>query len=356
MTAIGISQSEINMWKRCPRRALVEYGLGMLPANPNPASTRDQGLRWHTAMEAHYNPDPQRRFDARIVLDVLYGMAVEQYPDSAKDLRTAHELARIMADGYFKWVDDEGIGARIQVVEPEAEVRVPLPGWENIVDLRAKLDQVGFDLDTGLYYFIDYKTAADFEREEMIEMDPQMRLYSLIAWLATQGTVPLIGEAPEIIGGRPLVMGGIVRTAKRVKRTAKAKPPFYMNTDFRHSPEQLAATLLSTQQVVSEIMAARSQLDELHRRGGTPEQLHWLQLTAFRPVPILHECARMCPLARGLCQAMDRGLGWQDMLWQGSGFVSGDPYARYTRQGLAEVKAYIEAQSAAGSHSDAGSE
>lgn len=349
MTAIGISQSEVNMWKRCPRRALVEYGLGMLPASQNPASTRDQGLRWHSAMEGWYGP---ARLQPSFTLDVLYGMAVEQYPDNEKDLRTAHELARIMADGYLKIVDDEGWDAHLQVVEPEAEVRVPLPGWEGIVDLRAKLDQVVLDTGTGLYYFLDHKTAADFEREEMIEMDPQMRLYSLIAWLATQGTVPLIGQAPEIIPGRPLVMGGIVRTARRVKRTAKARPPFYMNTTFRHSPEQLAATLLSTQQVVSEIMAARRKLDELHRRGGTPEQLHWLQLTAFRPTPILHECARMCPLAKGLCQAMDRGLGWQDMLWQGSGFVSGDPYARYTRQGLTEVKAYIDAQSAAESHSD----
>lgn len=341
MTAIGISQSEMDRWRRCPRRWLVEYYFGMLPADPNPASTRDQGLRWHTAMEAHYGP---AHLDPGFVLDILYGMAVEQYPDSEKDLRAAHEMAKIMAEGYLETVEAEGWDARLKVVEPEAEVRVPLPGWEGIVDLRAKLDQVYFDEDSGTYGFLDHKSSADFEREEFIQQDPQMRLYSLIAWLATQNTVPMIGHQPEIQADRPLVTNGIIRTARRVKRGPRAKPPFYMNTPFRHDPEQLAATLLSTQQVVGEIMNARQILDAAQQNGGQPEQLHFIQLTAARPVPIIKDCTRMCPLAGGLCQMMDRGLGWIDALWRSGKFVSGDPYARYTRAGLEVIQAHLAAR------------
>lgn len=329
------------MWERCPRRWLTEYYFGMLPATANPASTRDQGLRWHTAMEAHYHPDPQRRFDLGFVLDVLYGMALEQYPDSTKDLQAAHEMARIMAEGYLETVAAEGWDARLKVVEPEAEVRIPLPGWEGIVDLRAKLDQVYFNEDDGTYGFLDHKTAAAFDREEMIRDDPQMRLYSLIAWLATQQTVPQIGYPPEIIPGRPLVAGGIIRTAKRVKRTAKAKPPYYLNTPFRHGPEQLAATLLSTQQVVGEIMNARRQLDEA---GSLPDRLHFTQLTTTRPVKIIRDCSNMCPLSSGQCQLMDDGLGWIKALWESGKFVSGDPYARYTRPSLDSIRAYVDAR------------
>jgi hypothetical protein len=323
------------MWKRCPRRWLVEYYFGMLPADPNPASTRDQGLRWHTAMEAHYGP---AHLDPGFVLDVLYGMAIEQHPESERDLQAAHEMAKIMAEGYLETVAAEGWDARLKVVEPEAEVRIDLPGWEGIVQLRAKLDQVYYNEDDGTYGFLDHKSAANFEREEMIRSDPQIRLYSLIAWLATQGTVPQIGAAPEIIPGRPLVAGGIIRTARRVKRTAKARPPFYLNTPFRHPPELLAATLLSTQQVVGEIMNARRQLDAA---GSLPEQLHFIQLTATRPVPIIRDCANMCPLASGQCQLMDESLGWIDALWKSGKFVSGDPYARYTRGGLQEIQAYL---------------
>jgi len=337
--AIGISGSEMRLWERCPRRWMIEYWAGMLPAAVNPASTRDQGLRWHTAMEAYYGP---AKLDPGFVLDVLYGMAIEQYPDSERDLQKAHEMSRIMAEGYLETVAAEGWDAKLKVIEPEAEVRVPLPGWEGVVDLRAKLDQVYFDEDTGLYGFLDHKSAGDFEREEFISQDPQMRLYSLIAWLATQGTVPQIGWAPEILPDRPLINGGLIRTARRVKRTASAKPPFYMNTPFRHDPEQLAATLLRTQQVVSEIMNARRALDAA---GQLPDRLHFTQLTAARPVPIIKDCTRMCPLSSGLCQLMDRGLGWIDALWQSGRYVRGDAYARYTRRGLAEVQAYVEAKS-----------
>jgi hypothetical protein len=337
MTAIGISQSEINMWRRCPRRWLMEYYFGLLPANRNPASTRDQGLRWHTAMEAHYGP---AHLDPGFVLDVLYGMAIEQFPESERDLRTAHELSKIMAEGYLEEAAAQGWDAKLKVIEPEAEVRIPLPGWEGIVDLRAKLDQVYYNEEDGTYGFLDHKTAADFTRDELVEMDPQMRLYSLIAWLATQNTVPQLGWAPEIDTSRPLVMGGIVRTAKRVKRTAKAKPPFYSNFPFRHDPEQLAATLLSTQKVVSEIIEARRSLDAA---GSLPDRLHWTQLTVTRPVPIIHDCSRMCPLSSGLCQMMDRGLGWIDAAWRSGAYVQGDPYDRYTRGGLAEIQAYLAA-------------
>jgi len=341
MTAIGISQSEINMFDRCRRHWLQEYYFGMLPADPNPASTRDQGLRWHTAMEAHYGP---AHLDPGFVLDVLYGMAVEQYPDSETDLRKAHELARIMAEGYLEIVAAEGWDARLKVIEPEAEVRVPLPGWEGLVDLRAKLDQVVYDEDSGLYSFLDHKTAADYERDEMIDLDSQMLMYSLIAWLATQQTVPMPGWAPEIDRSKPLVMGGIVRTSRRVKRTAKTKIPPYKNLAFRHDPEQLASALLRTQKIVSEIMEVRQQLDAAARSGGPPEQLHWLQLTAARPTPILHDCARMCPLASGQCQLMNRGLGWIDALWKSGRYVSGDPYARYTRAGLEVIQAHLAAK------------
>jgi hypothetical protein len=337
MTALGISQSEINMWKRCPRHWLVEYYWGFLRADASPVGSREFGLRWHTALEAHYG----HQLDLGFVLDMLYGMAIEQYPDREKELRDQHEMAKIMAAGYLDWVAEEGLDAGLKVIETEAEVRVPLPGWEGLVDLRAKLDQVVYDDQTGLYSFLDHKSAVNFEREEVIRMDPQMRIYSLIAWLATQGTVPQLGQPPEIVPGRVLVDGGIIRTARRVKRTKSAKPPFYLNTPFRHSPELLAATLLSTQQVVSEIMDARYQLDQAHRAGGLSEQIQHLQLTRTRPVPILHDCSNMCPLSSGLCQLMDDGTGWMGALSNSGAYVRGDPYDRYTRRGLDEIKAHL---------------
>ena len=337
---LGISNSEISMFKRCPRRWLVEYYYGFLPANPSPAGSRNIGIRWHTALEAKYGYD----LDPGYVLDILYGLAIEENGDRETDLRKDHELSKIMMEGYLDWVAEEGVDAGLKVVEPEAEVQVPLPGWEGIVNLRAKLDQVVLDESTGFYSFLDHKTADNFERAELIELDPQMLTYSLIAWLATQGTVPQIGSAPAIREGVPLVNGGIVRTARRVKRTKTAKPPYFQNYLFRHSPERLAAHLLTTQKVVAEIMDARRQLDTGYANGGQPEQIQFLQLTAARPNFMQHDCARMCWLSNGLCAMMNDSVGWMRSLTESGNYVQGDAYSYYARGGIDEIKARLAAQ------------
>jgi hypothetical protein len=218
---------------------------------------------------------------------------------------------------------------------------VPLPGFEGAVDLRAKLDQVVYDSSTGLFSFLDHKTADDFKRHDMTEMDPQMAMYSLIAWLRSQGTAPVPGMAPAIRNDLPLVNGGIINTLRRVKRTRNSKPPYYDRHPFRHNPEQLAATLAGIQQVASEILNARAQLDAAYSRGGVPEQIHWIQLTTMRPVKIIGDCDWRCPLSSGMCQMMDDGLGWMQALVSGGGYVQGDAYARYTRNGLDVVRAQL---------------
>lgn len=332
---VGLSESEMSRWRRDPRWWFIEYYLGYLPARPSPSGARNLGTRIHTALEAYYG----YQLDPVLVLSVLYGLAIEQSPDYEKQLRADHELSKIMIEGYLDWVASEGKDAGLALIDTEAEVRVPLPGFEGYVDLRAKLDQVVQDTTTGWMYFLDHKSAGDFERHEMIELDPQMKLYNLIGWLATQGTVPLLGQPLELRPDRPVVLGGIVNTLRKVKRTKTSKPPYYDRHGFRYTTDQLASHLLSVQQVAGEIMNARSVLDAAYAAGGVPEQINYIQTSMLRPVPILGDCAWRCHLSNGMCQMMSDGsTAWMDALVSGGAYVQGDPYERYGRGDLAEVR------------------
>jgi hypothetical protein len=333
MAPTGISSTETSVFERCHRQGYLKYYLGIQPADPSPTGTANFGIRWHTAMECFYGLG----LDLNRVLDHLYAADIAAYPDYEPELRKDWDMARIMADGYPEWVAAEGKDANLEVVTVEQEVRVPLPGFEGIVDLRAKMDMVVRNTETGLLSFLDHKTG-DFKRHDLLAMDQQMLRYSLIQWLASGQPVPEIGFPQELRDDVPLVNGGIVRTARRVKRTANARPPFYDQAEFRFDQEQMASHLATTQATVAEILAARQRLDQA---GGDPRALQRVQLTALRPNKMLRDCDWSCPFSKGLCQLMDSGTAWMDALVGTGRYVQADPYSYYDRPGAREIAAQL---------------
>jgi hypothetical protein len=169
-------------------------------------------------------------------------------------------------------------------------------------------------------------------------MDPQMKTYALIQWLAAGHEPPSPGEPFALTPGLPVVLGGTVNTLKKVKRTSRSKPPYYSRHPFLFSPGRMAAKLAEVQQVASEIMNARYRLDAAYAAGGDLPTVHHLQLTVARPVEIPADCSWRCPFSKGLCQLMSDGLHWADALVGSGAYVQGDPYARYARQGVEELK------------------
>ncbi|HYK70381.1 MAG TPA: PD-(D/E)XK nuclease family protein [Streptosporangiaceae bacterium] len=336
--ATGISWSEILRWDRCRRTWLIEQYFGLLPANERPTSARLQGTRIHTALEYWYGPD---HLDPGRTIDLLYGAVLDHYPDDEKAIRAEHEMSKIIVEGYPEWVASEGCDNGMIIVDVEREVRVPLPGWEGAVDLRAKMDMVWQDADSGLLGFLDHKRRSTLKEQHEIRKDGQMRFYSLMQWLAAGHPPPVLGQPAQVVEGLPLVLGGKVNQLKAVKRGPNSKPPYYMRNDFRHTPEIMASHLLGVQQAVHEIMFARNSLDAAGARGGHLDQadwvrVNWIQSSVTKPTWIEHDCTWSCPYATGLCQLMDEGLGWIDALFTSGRFVQGDPYARYERKSLPE--------------------
>jgi PD-(D/E)XK nuclease superfamily len=338
---IAISQSEMVKWVRCRRTWFLQYYLGYRLASENPVGTRQLGTRVHTALEAHYG----YQIDPIAVLAIIYRLAIEQAPESEQELRKEHELAVIMVSGYLEWVNTEAKDAQLQVVSVEADVKVALPGVPGVL-LRARMDQVVRDLQTGFLSWLDHKTADGFDSHHLLELNGQFKFYSLVQLMAAG--IPIDGSPPP--PGVPVVMGGKINTLRRVKRTEKSKPPYYDRDDIRYSPEVIISTLAKTRRICAEIMAAREELDYLYLRqpqlnGEWPptlEMINEVQRSILFPNQMPRDCSWSCPFSSGLCIAMDDGSDWGRMLASGR-FIQGDPYDYYERGGIASIRAELAA-------------
>jgi hypothetical protein len=237
-----------------------------------------------------------------------------------------------MVEGYIEWVAAEGKDAGLTVTGTETDLTVPLPGVPG-VQLRAKLDQVVFNEVTGFYSFLDFKTAASFERHEVLDLDPQFKFYSMMQWLA---------EGEDL-----RVDGGILRTLRRVKRTDRSRPPYYATDEFRYNPEMINSTLLKAQRVGYRIKGARQALDYAYAPDGGQGDLdvvNLVQRSLFPPNEIPHDCKWSCPLASGLCPMMSDGSSWAGALMSGDRFEQKDPYDYYLNDPLRRVRQVLAAQ------------
>jgi hypothetical protein len=171
----------------------------------------------------------------------------------------------------------------------------------------------------------------------MLRMDPQMKTYQVAQHLAAAQDRGKYGQ-PEPDSGM-VVAGGQVTTLRRVKRTAKAVPPFYDRADFIYSPAEARSAYQRIVGVSREIVMARQALDHLYAdSGGALEAINDHQRQFLYPTQILDRCKWDCPLAAGTCTAMDDGSDWSGILTQSGRFRQADPYEHYRDQTVATIK------------------
>jgi hypothetical protein len=300
---LTVSHSELATWTRCPRRWFLGtyLGWGYDPENAPPAGNSQLGTRIHLALEASEG----HRLDALQVLSYVYDTAVAEHPYSEAELRKEADMAFAMVEGFLQWAEEEGYNAGYGIVSTERETSIVLPFTEQDGEFRliAKLDVVVSRLEDGSVLFRDYKTVADFSKANRLPRDTQMKTYSLIQAMQAK-------EDPSL----PRVSGGQYVMLRRIKRTAKARPPFYKTEEFLYNRHDLNSTWLRVRKLATEISDARSALllGADHRETA-------------RYVPG-DDCDWYCPF-RDVCPMLDDGSRWEDAL-TGS-FMQVDPYARY---------------------------
>ena len=314
-----ISQSEIYSWTRCRRNWFTTYYLGFVPTDEPVTGNRQLGMRVHSALEAYFG----YQLDPVAVLALIYRTEASKAPDYTAELSAEENLAEAMVSGYLEWLAESGEDADFEVVATEADLRADLPGVPG-VQLRARLDQVALRKSDGLLFFRDYKTGDNFKRAEQLRMDPQMRTYTLVQHLLSGA-------------GGPKIAGGTIDTLRRVKRTAKAEPPFYRRDAFTYNPQEIAATLARIQAVARQIVEYREKLDALYRAGGDLDMVNAVQHFDFYPTWIMNDCEWWCPM-REICPMMDDGSDWSGSLVRSGRFRQADPYEYYRDDALRTIR------------------
>jgi RecB family exonuclease len=306
-----VSNSEIQDFQRCRRKWYLRYvrNLGLKRTRESLTGALAFGTRIHTCLERHYAAGE----DLIEVYEELHGGELARLasremdgfaePETRDKLQKERELAHAMLTGFADWSAETGLDEGLELVGAETVVEVDsgIPG----VRLRGKLDQkVRREID-GAVLFRDWKTAADLSSgPQMLPLNEQMLFYMLLERLNSE---------------TQLARGGLYTMLKKVKRTARANPPFYMQVEVRHNNRELESMWLRTQARLNEMLTAREQL----AAGG--DQRDWAY-----PHPT-RDCTWDCPFF-AICPMMDDS---SDATWEAlldATYDRVDPYERYVAE------------------------
>ena len=256
------------------------------------------GSRIHDALDQHYTT-------GELLLDVWESLTSADRTlvvASGRDLtefENESELGRIMLEGYLEWNAEEGIDADIEIISTEERLSVPM--LNGAVELMAKLDMRVRRMSDGVRYVRDFKTAASFN--DFIRtghMNEQILTYMLIEAMQKDEEVR--------------IEGGLFTLLKKVKRTAKAIPPFYQQIEIRHNVFTLRAFWSRINGVLTDMMKTRAALEA----GADPAFVAY-------PTPS-RDCSWRCQYF-AICPMFDDGSAVEsaiEML-----YTIGNPYDYY---------------------------
>lgn len=245
--------------------------------------------------------------NAKIQMQQTIDAAVEASPEIEEDIRKDAELSQIMFDGYLEWLEETGADQDLKVISTERAVRQPLT---DEVELLGKLDIRVERLSDGARRFVDHKTVGDFGSvERTAHMNSQMLQYHLLEYLEMTNDASYDPTTDR-------TDGGIFNMLRKVKRSVKAKPPFYKRHEVRHNVEALRSYWLRVYGIAQDIQRTTTQLDS----GGDHR--------AVTPPTPTRDCVWDCPFFT-ICYMHDDGSDVEAVIPMM--FKTGDPYARYRK-------------------------
>lgn len=326
----AFSNSELQTWKNCRRKWWLAWYREQQLQTQNFTDVRSTGTRVHRALEAWYVPDGEPRVDPRTALErivvedwtAIQELARKNNVDDehlsalAVEFTGATNLERAMVEGYVEWLAETGADADLRVIGSEQPIVVPL---EIDVDLGGRhgtttrpIELIGL-LDTrvtrvtdGMRLFIDHKTVGDVNGPvATLPQNEQMLHYHLLDWLSSE-------HAEDRCDG------ALYNMIRRVKRSPRAKPPFYARIEVRHNEYELDAYKRRMLAAAADIIVATERLN----RGE-----HHLDVVYPTPTS---QCTWSCDFF-AVCNMFDDGSRAEDML-KGL-YTRGNPRARYEKKG-----------------------
>lgn len=250
---IELSNSEIQTFKSDKRRWYLGNYLGLAKNEKSEVGPLPLGTRIHDSLEQYYltgaNPvDVYNRLQ-RADNERFIATSESLMEDMIKKFNDESELGRIMLEGYMDWMDEENPDSKLEVVGAEKKLEYRLNEFNPRVQLIGKVDLQVRRLEDGSRATLDHKSAIQFtDYYKFAHQSEQLMMYTML-------------EALNPDEDNTRVDGGIYNLLKKVKRTVKAKPPFYERIDVRFNKKTMDSFWIRTLGTVRDIMEARDALD-----------------------------------------------------------------------------------------------
>jgi hypothetical protein len=278
MTVRRIRQSEIKTYKQCRRRWNWSYVKGLDKEDEN-ARTSDTGTLFHAGRANYY-----LGLDPFVPIHAAKAEHIQRLEGGVlpKDWASTYELAEIMVEGFIDWVAETGCDAdyRTLAVERRIEVEFATILGDTVV-ITGQLDHEVIHEPSGLHYLRDAKTVQSMDQAgRQLQVDDQLLTYAVLKMME-DGTH---------------VAGAEHDMAKRVKRTATAKPPFYERVQVNFNIEQLRNHYRHMHGTLTEMIRAYQTLE------ANPDLHH-----DIAPPNPTKDCTWICPFIDVCVMADDGG-------------------------------------------------
>lgn len=279
-----VSNSEMQTFKQCRRKWWLQWYRGLVSRQAEVQGVRSTGTRLHIGWQAYYQPEVQSTGAAMAALvqaqqEDLAKLQPDAYGFINDDLRrkllSDFQLEQIMLEGYFEWLAESGEDSNLEIVSSEtyleASFPVTLADGTPPVKVIGKIDTRVTDRRTGRRAFLDHKSVTVFENPQLLKINEQTLHYLLLEWLTTEE-----GEAR--------CDAALYNMARRVKRTAKAVPPFYKRIRIERNQHELESYIRRLTGVIGDIQQVEKTLDR------SPEMASYIAY----PTPS-RDCTWKCP-------------------------------------------------------------
>jgi hypothetical protein len=279
----------------CKRRWYLKHYLRLRPVSDH-HDYFDVGNLVHRALEEHYEPGSAVTPQHALLVRARKMIAAD--PENAEAIADNAQLAAIMVEGYLEWLAENGIDADLEVYASEETLEAELPNGHV---LRGKLDARALQKTTGLKVFLEHKSVQSLgDLPKRAQTNRQYKTYFLLEMLAG-------GERTDAV---------LLNMLRKVKRTARAKPPFYDRVPVRYNIDEIRNHW-------KHVVALSAQMDEVRARLDNGES----HQTACPPTPEACCGGRMSATFRAVCPMMDDGSDYEAMLAEQ--YEEHDPMERY---------------------------
>ena len=300
-----VSNSELQAFKGCRRRWHLTYVLGLKARRTREHGPLPLGNRVHAALELGEVGGSE---PALAEYDRIAAIALERldpdWDDEAKFTKE-NDMGRLMVEGYYEWLAEEGLDQGIEVVGVEEALATTLElftheGLE--VFLLGKMDKRVRDPRSKQVRFLDYKTTKGFnDVSATLQLNEQVKTYGLL-------------ERRNVAEGEEPAVGATFDLLRKVGRSKTAKPPFYKREEIAYSDIELRNFWHRVRAEVSDMLRVEADI----ALGADPAHVAY-------PRPS-RDCTWICPYFAG-CHMFDDGSDVQG--WLDDHFEIGDPLLRY---------------------------